>query len=63
MWKLIVGFILFAALGMFVIFKGGDKLDMAGEASGSGQEVSHEAAASAPVLAAAVPASAAASAP
>jgi hypothetical protein len=31
MWKLAVGFVIFAALAMFVIIKGGDSLDMAGE--------------------------------
>jgi hypothetical protein len=31
MWKIIVGFVVFAALAMFVIIKGGDKLDMSGE--------------------------------
>ena len=31
MWKLVVGFIVFAAVAMYVINKGGDKLDMSGE--------------------------------
>jgi hypothetical protein len=31
MWKLAVGFVIFAALAMFVIIKGGDSLDMSGE--------------------------------
>jgi putative Mn2+ efflux pump MntP len=31
MWKIFVGFILFAGLGLFMIFKGGDKVDMSGE--------------------------------
>lgn len=35
MWKIIVGFVLFAALAMFVIFKGGDSLDMGGEKHGT----------------------------
>jgi len=34
MWKIIIGFIIFAALAMFVIMKGGDKLDMGGEKHG-----------------------------
>ena len=34
MWKIIVGFIIFAALAMYVIMKGGDKLDMGGEKHG-----------------------------
>ena len=35
MWKIIVGFVLFAALALFVIMKGGDSLDMTGEKHGS----------------------------
>ncbi len=31
MWKIAVGFVIFAALAMFVIIKGGDGLDMGGE--------------------------------
>ena len=31
MWKIAVGFVIFAALAMFVIIKGGDSLDMSGE--------------------------------
>ncbi len=31
MWKIAVGFVIFAALAMFVIIQGGDSLDMAGE--------------------------------
>jgi hypothetical protein len=34
MWKIIVAFIIFAALAMFVIVRGGDKLDMGGEKHG-----------------------------
>jgi len=34
MWKIALGFIVFAAIAMFVIMKGGDKLDMAGEQHG-----------------------------
>lgn len=40
MWKIVVGFILFAALSLFVIIKGGDNLDMSGEKHGT--ETSHE---------------------
>ncbi len=58
MWKIVVGFVVFAALAMFVIVKGGNKLDMSGEKHETGE--SHAApAASAPV--AAGPASSAAS--
>lgn len=35
MWKIALGFIVFAALAMFVIMKGGDKLDMSGEQHGT----------------------------
>jgi hypothetical protein len=35
MWKIAVGFALFAALGIYVISKGGDKLDMSGEKHGA----------------------------
>lgn len=34
MWKIIIGFLVFAAVAMFVIMKGGDKLDMSGEQHG-----------------------------
>ena len=35
MLKILVGFILFAALALFVIMKGGDSLDMGGEKHGA----------------------------
>ena len=35
MWKIAVGFILFAALSLFVIMKAGDKVDMGGERHGA----------------------------
>ena len=41
MWKLILAFVLFAALALWVVSKGGNQLDMGGEKHGS--EV-HEAA-------------------
>ena len=34
MLKIFVGFVIFAALAMFVFFKGGDSLDMGGEKHG-----------------------------
>ncbi|MEN3367660.1 MAG: hypothetical protein V7606_4934 [Burkholderiales bacterium] len=34
MWKIFVGFVVFAALALFLIMKGGDKVDMQGEAGG-----------------------------
>ncbi|WP_193387969.1 hypothetical protein [Caenimonas sp. SL110] len=35
MWKLVVGFIVFAAVAMYVIMKGGDSIDMSGEKHGT----------------------------
>ncbi len=52
MWKIILGFIAFAALALFIISRGGDKLDMGGEKHGI--DASHAPAAEA----ASVPASA-----
>ena len=40
MWKIAVGFIIFAAVAMFVVVKGGDKLDMGGEKHG-GDSATH----------------------
>ncbi|MEJ8859378.1 hypothetical protein WKW79_32750 [Variovorax robiniae] len=40
MWKLIVGFVIFAAVSLFVIMKGGDKLDLSGEKHG-GESATH----------------------
>jgi hypothetical protein len=60
MLKILVGFILFAALALFVIMKGGDSLDMSGEKHGS--EAIH-APAEAPKAEAAAPAAPAADAP
>lgn len=59
MWKVFVGFIAFALLALFVIMKGGDKVDMQGEA-GHGLPSSE---ASAHGSAPAAPAAPAASAP
>ena len=59
MWKIVVGFILFAALALYMLSKGGN-IDMGGEKHGA--EATHvpEAVASAPAApAAAAPASAA----
>jgi hypothetical protein len=49
MWKIAVGFILFAALALFIISKGGDKIDMQGEAGTPSEEHAESAAASASV--------------
>ncbi|WP_440109580.1 hypothetical protein [Acidovorax sp. BL-A-41-H1] len=55
MWKIAVGFVVFAALAMFVIIKGGSNLDMGGEKHGT--DTSHSPAApAAPASAAATPA-------
>jgi hypothetical protein len=35
MWKLVVGFVVFAAVALFVIFQAGDKVDMGGEKHGT----------------------------
>ena len=35
MWKIALGFVVFAALALFVIFKAGDKVDMSGEKHGT----------------------------
>ena len=35
MFKILIGFIVFAALALFVIMKGGDSLDMGGEKHGA----------------------------
>jgi putative Mn2+ efflux pump MntP len=57
MWKIFVGFVLFAGLGLFMIFKGGDKVDMSGEKH---ETDSHTAApAATPAAIPALPASAA----
>jgi hypothetical protein len=34
MWKLIIGFVLFAALAIFVLMKAGGDIDMGGEKHG-----------------------------
>lgn len=53
MWKIAVGFVLFAALSMYVIIKAGDKADMGGEKHGADAVHAPEpAAASAPPAAA-----------
>jgi len=47
MWKILVGFIVFAAAALFLIFKAGDKVDMQGEAAGHNPTEVHSASASA----------------
>ena len=34
MWKIVVGFVAFAAIALFVIMQAGDKVDMLGEKHG-----------------------------
>ncbi|MFZ6656135.1 hypothetical protein [Undibacterium sp. TJN19] len=46
MWKILVGFIIFAAAALFFIFKAGDKVDMQGEAAGHDPTEVHSASAS-----------------
>lgn len=59
MWKVFVGFIAFALLALFVIMKGGDKVDMQGEA-GHGMPSSEASAhGSAPAAPASAPAASA----
>ena len=43
MWKIALGFVVFAGISLFVIMKGGDKVDMAGEQHGA--EAAHMSAA------------------
>ena len=35
MWKIVVGFVIFAGVALYVIGKGGDSLDMGGEKHGA----------------------------
>ena len=63
MWKIVVGFAVFAGLALFILSKGGD-IDMGGEKHGADAVHSAPAdAASAPASAAPAPAAPAASAP
>ena len=52
MWKIAIGFAVFAALALFFIMKGGDKIDMGGEKHGSETTHAVESKASAPAPAA-----------
>ena len=45
MWKILVAFIIFAAISLTLVFKMGDKVDMQGEAGGQAE---HAAPATAP---------------
>jgi len=46
MWKILVGFIVFAAAALFLIFKAGDKVDMQGEAGAHNPTEAHASASS-----------------
>ena len=63
MWKIAVGFAIFAALALYVIGKGGDSLDMSGEKHGAdavhSEPAKADASAPAPAAAPAADASAA----
>ena len=48
MWKILVTFIIFAAIALTLVFKMGDKVDMQGEAGGQAE---HAAPATAPAAA------------
>jgi len=52
MIKIFIGFIIFSALAMFILFKGGD-IDMSGEKHGSEATHTEESAPAAPAAAAA----------
>jgi hypothetical protein len=56
MWKLVLGFIVFAGLALFVISQGGDSLDMSGEKHGAEAVHSPAPAPAAPAAADAAPA-------
>jgi hypothetical protein len=38
MWKIVVAFVAFAALGFWLLLKGGDKIDLGGEKHETSQE-------------------------
>lgn len=42
MWKILVAFIIFAAIALTVVFKMGDNIDMQGEAAGHDATQAHE---------------------
>jgi hypothetical protein len=59
MWKLIVGFIVFAAIALFVLMRAGGDIDMGGEKHGMDHAPEVKATASAPAAPATTPAPAA----
>ena len=58
MWKLAVGFVIFAAVALYFISKAGDKIDMSGEKHGADAVHAPASPASAPAAAASAAASA-----
>ncbi|MCE4556626.1 hypothetical protein [Pelomonas cellulosilytica] len=60
MWKIVLGFVVFAALALFILMKSGGNIDMGGEKHdvSAAQEPAASAAVSAAVEAASMPASA-----
>ena len=56
MWKMLVAFIIFAAIALTVVFKAGDKADMQGEAGGHTEQAAEKK--DAPAAAPAAPAAA-----
>jgi hypothetical protein len=56
MWKALVGFLVFAAIALFFIFKAGDKMDMQGEAGAHAGAASEQVSAPAASAAASMPA-------
>jgi hypothetical protein len=52
MWKIFVGFVIFAAAGLFLIYKAGDKIDMGGEKHDTGSTAAVEPAPAKPAAAA-----------
>ena len=63
MWKIVVGFVVFAAISLFVIMKAGDQVDMSGEKHGADAVHAPEPASPAPAVAPAAEAPAAPAAP
>ncbi len=58
MWKIAVGFVVFAGLALFILSKGGD-IDMSGEKHGADADHAPTAAVAAPAPVASAPANAA----
>lgn len=52
MWKIFLGFVIFAGAGLFMIFKAGDKVDMSGEKHDTGSTTAVEHAPAKPAAAA-----------